>query len=464
MNKALAVSGPRLSAVFLLAFASFSAPTSRAQDLRPCDPPALAVWAQPGHGSPLQRLAIAPPETVFRSLKTRAPADFQPYFDRQNFWPLGSPKQPSPILNLNPSKDERGTPILGVLYRAIDRDSLRVASGDGARVFEIGRDYRLDELSGCIAGVEGRLGAPGEAEVQVDYRIATQRLDLVQRDGAGRLSVKQGESALTCPALPDPDPGTTAVAGIYVAPWRRNGAYVVTAEDILPIAPADPVAPIRPEALARARAKLERGAELRIAFLGDSITLGAEAGAWWDRLWTPDNLGYPSRLVVALRKRYPAANITPIAAFQGGVTTQRAAALFDERVRPAGADVIIVAFGVNDADGPVGGAPRNPPDAYREQIRAVLRRAREIGAEALLVTPLQPSPMLRNGMAERVPAYRAALLGLAREENAAVADVYTEWLHLARRGIPPFSQLHNGYNHPGAAGHALYAEVLLRAF
>jgi len=298
----------------------------------------------------------------------------------------------------------------------------------------------------------------------VEYRIATQRLDLVQRDGAGRLSVKRGAPALTCPALPDPDPGAAAVAGIYVAPWRRGGAYAVTAEDILPIAPADPAAPIRPEALARARAKLEQGGELKIAFLGDSITVGAEAGAWWDGLWTPENLGYPSRLVVALRKRYPAATVTPIAAFQGGGTTQRAAALFDERVRPAGADVVVIAFGLNDADGPVGGAPRNPPESYREHVRAIIRKAREIGAEALLVTPPQPSPMLRNGMAERVPAYRAALLELSREENAAVADVYTEWLNLARRGIPPFSQLHNGYNHPGAAGHALYADALLRCF
>ncbi len=447
-----------------IAAASLWALVSPAFEIRPCDPPALVIFVSSENGAPPQPLAIAPPDMVARTLKARAPAGYQPSFDRWNFWPRGSPGKPSPLLNLNPPRDEQGTPILGGVYRAIDRDSLRVVSGDGTRVFEIERDYRFDEASGCIANIEGRLGAPGEAELQVDYRIATQRLDLVQRDGAGRLSVKRGVPVLTCPALPEPDPGAVGLAGIYVAPWRRGGAFVVTAEDILPIAPADPVAPVRPEALARARSKLERGDEVKIAFLGDSITLGAEAGAWWDRLWTPDNQGYPSRLVVALRVRYPKATITPIAAFQGGVTTERAAALFDERIRPAGADVVVIAFGLNDADGPVGGAPKNPPESYREQIRAIIRRARDLGAESLLVAPIQPSPFLRNGMAERVPAYRAALLALATEENTAVADVYTEWLNQARRGIPPFSQLHNGYNHPGAAGHALYADVLLRCF
>jgi len=43
-------------------------------------------------------------------------------------------------------------------------------------------------------------------------------------------------------------------------------------------------------------------------------------------------------------------------------------------------------------------------------------------------------------------------------------DVYTEWVNQATRGISPFSQLHNTFNHPGIAGMRVYADALLRAF
>ena len=76
----------------------------------------------------------------------------------------------------------------------------------------------------------------------------------------------------------------------------------MTDEDIFPIDPAPPVQPINKAAVARSMQKLRDGRELKVAFMGASITLGAEAGRWWDDLWTEKNLGYPSRVVVELRR------------------------------------------------------------------------------------------------------------------------------------------------------------------
>ena len=56
------------------------------------------------------------------------------------------------------------------------------------------------------------------------------------------------------------------------------------------------------------------------------------------------------------------------------------------------------------------------------------------------------------------------MLDVAKEENVAAADVWTEFINQASRGIPPFSQLHNWLNHPGANGHKIYADVILRCF
>jgi len=38
------------------------------------------------------------------------------------------------------------------------------------------------------------------------------------------------------------------------------------------------------------------------------------------------------------------------------------------------------------------------------------------------------------------------------------------WTDLARRGVPPFSQLHNCSNHPGIFGMTVYADTILRFF
>jgi lysophospholipase L1-like esterase len=194
-----------------------------------------------------------------------------------------------------------------------------------------------------------------------------------------------------------------------------------------------------------------------IAFLGDSITLGAEAGPWWnDRSQT-----YTGLVLAGLRERYPAAGIREIAAYRGGITTTQGSAFFRAQVQPANPNLLLIALGINDAYSSDRAPPTTPPAAFKAAIRAMIVAARAAGTEVMLVTPLVPY----NHIGERrIGAYRRALLELAAEENVACADVQRAWTDLTHRGIPPFSQLHNCSNHPGTFGMTVYADTILRFF
>lgn len=398
------------------------------------------------------RLAVAPAEVRQATVTKPAPVDWHDSFAAWDPWPGGKGK----TVLITPARDEVNTHILGGLYRSVQAETVHVSAG--GKTFKPDEDYKYNPDWAQIAGINGRLGT---GELTISYTYALQRLDLVQVDSAGKVTVKRGESKLVCPPLPSADAGATPIAGIYIAPWRREGKYVVTQEDIYPIRPSEP-APNVPADLPNTRKLLQSGGELRIAFLGDSVVLGAEAGAWWMNLWTEKNTAFVSRVVVALRKRYPDLTITPIHAAKGATTTKAAAGFFEEQIVPQRANLVVIGYGLNDAHGPVAGPPANPPASYKEDIRAIVTRAKAMGAEVILITPFQPNPFLKNGIGRRITAYRDALIELAREERVAVADVYTAWMQQADRGVPPFSQLHNWNNHPGPEGHALYADTILK--
>jgi len=451
----------------------------------PSRPPDMKLEVSPGadpvklpDGKAVQfettRLEFDPPQMRKATIDAKAPADYAAHFASWQPWPS---KYKGTIVALSPKPkyDEQGTLILGGLFRQIDPDSIVVTLADGSKTFVRDKDYRVNADWGQIANIGGRLGERGKAPLKVTYTMALQRIDLVQVSPAGKVTVKKGTSRIVCPQLPEPDPGHAAIAGVYIAPWQtvrnpklkpyrlKNPAkYSITRHEVYPVYGEPIVEPVNAKAVARTLAKLRDGKEARIAFMGASITLGAEAGPWWDGLWTEKNLGYPSRVVTGLRKRFPKATVTPIASFKGGTTTAFGLERMEEDVVPKKPDLVLIAFGGNDVAGPVGKPPRNPPEKYKEDMRKLIRRAKQAGAEVMMVCIMQQNPWLEA--APRWPAYRDKQLELVKEENCALADVYSEWMMLGRRGVPPFTQLHNWINHPGAEGHKLFADVILRFF
>ena len=112
--------------------------------------------------------------------------------------------------------------------------------------------------------------------------------------------------------------------------------------------------------------------------------------------------------------------VTPIAAFKGGISAKAAGELMDKSVLPEKPDLVVIAFGLNDAAGAVKGAANNPPEKYKERHLAGLihKAKRRAGGEVLLVVPFEGNPSLLNGMgAAGAGVSEEPMLELSKEEN-----------------------------------------------
>ncbi|MCL1910147.1 MAG: SGNH/GDSL hydrolase family protein [Kiritimatiellaeota bacterium] len=356
--------------------------------------------------------------------------------------------------------DEDGSIILGGAFRQVVPESLEITSTNGARLYIERRDFRLNREWGQIIAIDGRLGTE---PVCVKASLAMQRIDLVQRGADGALAVKKGVSRLVCPRRPAPDEGYEAVAGVYIAPWRRGSVWTVTREDIFLIdAKRRPAPAPNRNAVINTRAKLDSGMPVSVAFVGDSITLGAEAGQWW----SDDSATYRGRVMRELRARFPRSRINEVQAFQGGKGIEYIVETFDTLVAPFEPDLVIIGIGVNDAHerAPLTGEPVVAIEKFTPLFAELLGKCAAIGAEVVIHTSMQTNPFDANGDAARWGAYRTAMMSAAARRRMGVADTYAAWNAQSSDGIPPFSQLHNWINHPGADGHKIFADEILRYF
>ena len=411
-------------------------------------------------------LRVKRPELRQMQATIKAPADYNASVEVWQPWPGSDKERKALAVQFSPRSDEQGVPILGALFRQVIAESIKVTTADGSKTFARDVDYKINDDWCQIMAIDGRLGERGVDDLLISYQLKQQRIDLLVQDAPGKLSVLIGESVLVCPQVPQLPVGTVAGVAVATFYWPGEPAVTTLAEAksslplVLPIKPVQPVAPINPQAVSATLAKLREGKTVRIAFVGDSVTLGAEAGSWWK----DDSPHYRNQFLSELRKRFPKATIEQIQAFQGGQGAPFGEKILEEKVLGHNADLLLIAFGLNDAIAPAGKAPSNPPEAFSGQIAGMTRRAKAEGIEVILLTPMQPNPYQKDGLASRITGYNEALAKVAAAEGAALADVYSQWLRLTDEGIPPYSQLHNWLNHPGIRGHRVYAEVLLRFF
>jgi lysophospholipase L1-like esterase len=124
------------------------------------------------------------------------------------------------------------------------------------------------------------------------------------------------------------------------------------------------------------------------------------------------------------------------------------------RVAQARPDLVIVAFGMNDA------GYAEAPD-FAANIAGIMSgvRAASPDAEFVLVSPMLPNPRWDYTVIERFGAYRAALSQLCGA-GAALADLTSLWTDLLdRKSVHDLTG--NGINHPNDFGHRLYAQTIL---
>lgn len=210
-----------------------------------------------------------------------------------------------------------------------------------------------------------------------------------------------------------------------------------------------PVPEFQPEVLPRTLGKLRDRKPLQIVVLGDSISTGCNASGWGGG--APYQPAYPELVRRHLEERYGGeVRLTNLSV--GGKDTHWALTMVDQVAEPR-PDLVIVAFGMNDAAG-------RPAKEYRANIEQLLARVGERlpGAEYILVATMVGNPAWVALRQDLFPAYRDALAGL-RRQGVALADVTTPWTRFLELK-QDWDQTGNGVNHPNDFGHRVYAQVI----
>jgi lysophospholipase L1-like esterase len=267
-----------------------------------------------------------------------------------------------------------------------------------------------------------------------DY-VVDAKVGRVVRPRGSRIPVTRREDLAALMNGPDDELHRRQVAVTYIHPsglWREYAS--------------------RPAAgfLRRAAARLENGEPITICLAGDSISEGYNASGFMGMApgQPPFGLLVASALERAYQSRIAFHNFAV-----AGWTADNGIHDVERLVQP-GPDVVIVAYGMNDAG-------YAEPGQYITNIEAIIAsvRVRRPSAEFVLVSPMLPNPEWDYPVPSRFPAYRDALARLS-DSGTTLADMTTLWTNILRRKSW-FDLAGNGLNHPNDYGHRLYARVIL---
>jgi acyl-CoA thioesterase-1 len=201
--------------------------------------------------------------------------------------------------------------------------------------------------------------------------------------------------------------------------------------------------------LGKTIAKLRDKKPLRIVVIGDSISVGCNASGWAGG--PPFQPAYPELVRQNLQKRYGGeVSLTNLSV--SGMSTDWALTMIDKIVEPH-PDLVIVAFGMNDASG-------RPAAEYQAKTKSVMDqvRAKLPEAEFILVATMIGNRDWISLKQELFPQYCDALKKL-RAPGVAVADVTSIWAEFLKHK-QHYDLTGNGVNHPNDFGHRVYAQVI----
>jgi len=185
---------------------------------------------------------------------------------------------------------------------------------------------------------------------------------------------------------------------------------------------------------------LEKGDDVTIAGLGDSLTYG----------WMVDR-GFFDRFVDMLEKRYPDAGIRPINAGIPGDTADGGSRRM-HMVLNHNPDLMTVQFGLNDLYMGVS------VEKYSSAIGTIVQGVRESNAVPVLVVSCPLYEEDEQALAEK---YYDVLRRAGEEQGVAVADLSTYWR--SRRDLPQgwAGLLQSDGVHPTDAGHEIMARGMM---
>jgi hypothetical protein len=343
------------------------------------------------------------------------------------------------------------------LTYALLPDSVRIEDANGT-VFQNGLDYYFDVVWGAFGRTPD--SQIGESDtVYVSYEYQPYRLDSIVIDCHDTCYQKIGQVNGATPLPPELEPGETLIGNIYFDRNRRQ----LSDDMLFPLVeehPASVTTDVAETLLPRTLAKLRAGQPVKILAWGDSVTacnfIHDEKQRWINIF------------VDELRRRFPSSEITLVNlgwpgkssnAFQNEPPGSKYN--YEENVVNSGADLVTMEF-VNDA------SLTNKADFNRIYNRVRDDFTRQ-GFEPIIILPhpVRPDWMgltIQKNIDEDPRPYVKYLRRWATENNFAIADVSSRFLHLWKEGIPYNSLMLNNINHPDARGIKLFAEVLSGLF
>lgn len=203
------------------------------------------------------------------------------------------------------------------------------------------------------------------------------------------------------------------------------------------------------QALPHTMGKLRDGKNLSIVVLGDSISTGCNASGWAGA--APFQPAYPELLRRDLQARYRV-QVQVLNLSVGGTRSQWGVTMIDQ-VLAARPDLVILAFGMNDAAGV-------PAEDYQAHIKTMLDKVHghRPACEFILIATMLGNPDWTLLHQDLFVEYRDALAALCTP-GVALADLTTVWSELLKRK-KYWDITGNGVNHPNDFGHRIYAQVL----
>ena len=187
---------------------------------------------------------------------------------------------------------------------------------------------------------------------------------------------------------------------------------------------------------------LETGEPVRIVCFGDSVT-----GVYYH---TGNRRAWGELVGIALRRLYPRAHLEMINAGVSGNTTADGLQRMDADVLRHHPQLVIAMFGLNDVT-------RVAPEDFRANLRQIVARSRQSGAEVVLMTPNLVSPGDKQRTLESVTAYAQITREVGRELAVPVVDTFHAFQAVQAQDHRAWLGIMSDTIHPNMRGHKLLA-------
>lgn len=197
--------------------------------------------------------------------------------------------------------------------------------------------------------------------------------------------------------------------------------------------------------------KLKSDKPTKIVCFGDSVT-----GVYYH---TGSRRAYTDMLGIALEKTLPDANLNMINAGISGNTTANALSRIDRDVLKHQPDLVTVMFGLNDMSN---GKRHVPLEQYQKNLKSIINKCRDVGAEVLLCTP-NAVITTQSRPTEKLVEYCNVVRAVGKEMNVPVCDCYQKLNTLRDQDALAWRLLMSDEIHPTMAGHKKIAEIMSKA-